>query len=161
MTASQYAVVLVDDNDDHCMLIEDMLIAQGFARQVIRFPDAESALAHLLDPQASRAPEGIRLPEFIFLDIRLPGMTGIELLRQLKSHPRTRAIPTIMLTTSERTEEINSSYEAGACGYIVKPVDFMVLSGKIKALRDYWHIACEAPVLDQNAPAAVEESRSA
>jgi two-component system, response regulator len=161
MTTSQYTVVLVDDNDDHCMLIEDMLMAQGFARQVIRFPDAESALAHLLDPQAPRASEGPGRPDFVFLDIRLPGMSGIELLRQLKSHPRTRAIPTIMLTTSERSEEINASYDAGACGYIVKPVDFMVLSRKIQALRDYWRIACEAPVLDQSIPAGTEESRSA
>lgn len=161
MTASQYTVVLVDDNDDHCMLIEDMLISRGFARQVIRFPDAESALAYLLDPQASRAPEGTSRPEFVFLDIRLPGMSGIELLRQLKSHPRTRAIPTIMLTTSERSEEINASYEAGACGYIVKPVDFMVLSNKIKALHDYWRIACEIPVLDPHAPLLAQENSGA
>jgi len=159
MTASRYSVVLVDDNDDHCMLIEDMLIAQDFARQVLRFADAESALAHLRDPQAARGAESARMPDFIFLDIRLPGMTGIELLRQLKSHPATRGIPAIMLTTSERSEEINASYEAGACGYIVKPVDFMVLAEKIRALRDYWGAACEVPVLESHARVAGEETR--
>jgi len=161
MTASPCTVVLVDDNDDHCMLIEDMLISQGFAQQVIRFADAESALAHLREPQASRTCEETSRPAFVFLDIRLPGMSGIELLRQLKSHPRTRAIPTIMLTTSERSEDINASYEAGACGYIVKPVNFMILSNKIKALHDYWRIACETPMLDPAAPSVPEESRVA
>lgn len=161
MASSPYIVVLVDDNDDHCMLIEDMLIAQGFARQVVRFPDAESALAHLRDPQAARAPEAGRMPDFIFLDIRLPGMTGIELLRQLKGHPVTRGIPTIMLTTSERSEEISASYEAGACGYIVKPVDFMVLAGKIRALREYWGAACEVPAPESPARLTCEEMRGA
>ncbi len=160
MTASGHSVVLVDDNDDHCMLIEDMLISEGFARHVTRFPDAESALAFLRDPQAPRAPEGTGRPEFVFLDIHLPGMSGLELLRQLKSHPRTRAIPVIMLTTSERSEAISASYEAGACGYIVKPVDSMILSRKFRALRDYWAIACETPVLDPTASPAAQESRS-
>ncbi len=156
MTSGQYTVVLVDDNDDHCMLIEDMLIAQSFAKQVIRYADAESALAHLLDPQVLLGTDGPHLPHFLILDIRLPGMTGIELLRQLKAHPVTRRIPTIMLTTSERTEEINASYDAGACGYIVKPVDFKVLGDKIKALREYWRIASEVPAVNE-APTISEQ----
>ncbi len=161
MTAGRYTVMLVDDNDDHCMLIEEMLIAQDFARHVLRFPDAESALAHLRDPQAARAAEATRMPDFIFLDIRLPGMTGIELLRQLKNHPATRGIPTIMLTTSERSEEISASYEAGACGYIVKPVDSRVLAKKIRALSHYWGVACEVPVLESHARPVSEEIRGA
>ncbi len=145
MASDAYLVLLVDDNDDHCMLIEDMLLGQDFARQVVRFPDAETALAHLLDPERSRGTDEGRLPDFIFLDIRLPGMTGIELLQQLKAHTLLKRIPIIMLTTSERAEEINASYEAGACGYIVKPVDFAVLAEKISAVRQYWGQASEVP----------------
>jgi CheY-like chemotaxis protein len=145
MSKGHYLAILVDDNDDHCMLIEDMLVAQRFARAVIRFPDAESALAHLLEAQPTREGEPFRLPDFIFLDIRLPGMSGIELLQQLKANPRTRPVPTIMLTTSERHEEITASFAHGACGYIVKPVDLAVLAKKIKALRQYWESASEVP----------------
>ncbi len=148
MSRGQFDVLLVDDNDDHCMLIEDMLVTQRFARRVTRFPDAESSLAYLLDPQATRAENGFHLPDFIFLDIRLPGMSGIELLQQLKSNPLTRAVPTIMLTTSERAEEIVTSYASGACGYIVKPVEFAVLGEKIMALKQYWSFASEVPELN-------------
>jgi CheY-like chemotaxis protein len=149
MTAGRYNVLLVDDNDDHCMLIEDLLTEQGFARRVLRHPDAESALATLLQPSASKhAPP---LPDFIFLDIRLPGMNGIECLRQLKSHAETRHIPTLMLTTSQREEEIHDSFAAGACGYVVKPVDFAVLAEKIQALKQYWDQASELPTVERAA----------
>jgi DNA-binding response OmpR family regulator len=156
MTSGPYTVVLVDDNDDHCMLIEETLVTQAFAGEVIRFRDAESALAGLLEPRAARGGQGGRPPDFIFLDIRLPGMSGIELLRQLKNHAATRAIPTLMLTTSERGEEIRASYDAGACGYIVKPVDVTVLADKIRALREYWGPVSEVPTFQPPAgpPAA-------
>ncbi len=143
MTSRRYHVLLVDDNDDHCMLIEDMLTGEGFAEQVTRFPDAETALASLLQPRAQR--KGALHPDFIFLDIRLPGMSGIECLRQLKQHAATRHIPTIMLTTSQREEEIHDSFSAGACGYVVKPIDFAVLAEKINALKAYWDQASELP----------------
>lgn len=143
MSSGRYQVMLVDDNDDHCMLIEDMLTGEGFADQVTRFSDAETALASLLQPRSRQ--KGALRPDFIFLDIRLPGMSGIECLRQLKHHSATRHIPTIMLTTSQREEEIRDSFSSGACGYVVKPIDFAVLAEKIRALKSYWAQASELP----------------
>lgn len=151
MTAGRFTVYLVDDNDDHCMLIEDMLVSQGFAARVIRFADAEAALTHLRDPQAARKADAHHEPDFIFLDIRLPGMNGIELLRQLKGNLTTRRIPVIMLTTSQREEEIRESFELGACGYVVKPVEFKVLAEKIRALKAYWEQASERPTFEHAA----------
>lgn len=145
MEERKHLILLVDDNDDHCMLIEDMFVATGFARQVVRHRDAEGALAELLDLQADPDSDPPPLPDLIFLDIRLPGMSGIEMLQRLKTHPRTRTIPIFMLTTSERQEEIQAGYAAGVCGYIVKPVDFALLEQKILALKTYWDIASELP----------------
>ncbi len=151
MTTGRFTVILVDDNDDHCMLIEDMLVSQGFAEKVTRFADAETALTHLRDPHPGRKGSAAHQPDFIFLDIRLPGMNGIELLRQLKGNQATRHIPVIMLTTSQREEEVRDSFAVGACGYVVKPVDFTVLAEKIRALKIYWEQASEMPTLEHAA----------
>lgn len=148
MNRREHLILLVDDNDDHCMLVEDIFFATGFARRVIRYRDAEGALAALLDLQATPEDDPPPLPDLIFLDIRLPGMSGIEMLQRLKTHPRTRTIPTFILTTSERQEEIRASYAAGVSGYIVKPVDFDLLEKKIRALKQFWDVAAELPIRD-------------
>ncbi len=140
MTTSPYQVMLVDDNDDHCMLIEDMLISTGFARQVVRFPDAESVLSHLLDPGKVLSLSNSLLPDFFLVDIKLPGMSGVELLKQLKANPVTRAVPTIMLTTSEDAEHTRQSYALGASDYVIKPTNHDMLIRKFEKMKSNWDL---------------------
>jgi len=138
MATSPYLIMLVDDNDDHCMLIEDVLISTGFARKVIRFPDAESVLPHLLDPGKSHSFSNSQLPDFFMVDIQLPGMSGIELLRQLKANPITSPVPAIMLTTSEDTGHIEESFALGAADYLIKPINHDELTRKFQDMKLHW-----------------------
>ena len=77
------------------------------------------------------------LPHLILLDIKLPKLNGIEVLRQLKADKRLKNIPTVMLTTSTNPEEISQSYSYGADGYICKPFDFTEFRDKLHTLKDY------------------------
>jgi CheY-like chemotaxis protein len=74
----------------------------------------------------------------VFLDIKLPKLDGMEVLRQIKGDPKTRAIPVIMLTSSGEDRDIRESYELGANSYVVKPVNFEDYQSKVAAVARYW-----------------------
>jgi DNA-binding response OmpR family regulator len=74
----------------------------------------------------------------IFLDIHLPRISGHEVLRCLKGNEQLRSIPVVMLSTSDRADDVSASYRAGANSYVPKPVSFAEFSARIKALKDYW-----------------------
>ncbi len=84
-------------------------------------------------------------PGLILLDIRLPKVDGLEVLKQLKEDPRFTSIPIIMLTTSDRDEEIAESYAGGANSYVVKPMDFENFMQKVRELKLYWTITNSLP----------------
>jgi len=104
--------------------------------------DGQAALDYLYhrDPfqNASR-------PGLIMLDIKLPKIDGIEVLRRIKNDPELKTIPVVMLTTSGTDEDIQSSYKNGANSYIVKPVDFDKFRAAIKELKMYWLVSNRLP----------------
>ena len=78
------------------------------------------------------------MPKVIFLDLKLPKVDGIEVLRQIKAHERTRAIPVVMLTSSQLEQDVIESYRLGVNSYIVKPVDFSKFAESIAQIGLYW-----------------------
>lgn len=88
--------------------------------------------------QIQRWESGHPLPLFILLDLKLPKINGLDVLARLKNHPRYKAIPVIVLTTSAEERDVQSAYLNGANSYIVKPVDFTQFLQAVNQLEDYW-----------------------
>jgi CheY-like chemotaxis protein len=128
-------ILLVEDNPDHAMLIRRVL-EQGTVENKVRcVKDGQEALDFLF---RKRGDEGAPRPDLILLDINLPKVNGLDVLRRIKTDEELRMIPVIVLTTSDRGEEVQQSYHAGANSFITKPVNFQDLSDKINSLKHYW-----------------------
>jgi CheY-like chemotaxis protein len=128
-------ILLVEDNVDHAELTQRALEDQRMANRVHWAKDGQEALDYLFrkGAHASASPPGL-----ILLDINLPKVSGLEVLKSIKSDERLRLIPVIMLTTSDRDEEVVKSYNDGANSFITKPVKFSDFTEKVKALKFYW-----------------------
>lgn len=124
-------IVLVEDNPDDVTLTLRALRKGEIASQVTVLRDGAEALDHLLLP-------GARLPDLVLLDINLPRLDGLEVLRRLRAEDRTSLLPVVVLTTSQEQQDIVSSYRLGANSYIRKPVDFDKFTEAVRALGVYW-----------------------
>ena len=123
-------VLLVEDNDEHAELVE-FIMAQSHPDLILeRFAEAEPALRRLKD--------GPTTPRLILLDLKLPGMSGLDLLASIKSDPSLRATPTVMLSTSNSARDRACASENHANAYLVKPMDFLEFKARIAATLPFW-----------------------
>lgn len=119
----QVTVLIAEDNDGHADLIMELLGEVGVKNPLLRFHDGQEVLDFLGDPdRPSQLVYGRHY--LLLLDIRMPRVGGLEVLRQMKRHALWRDIPVIMLTTTDDPREIQSCYQAGCNCYITKPVEF-------------------------------------
>ena len=130
-------ILLVEDDPDHTILIEEALTLNGPSIDVKVVNDGQSALDYLFNQGEFEDKEKSPPPHLILLDIKLPKVNGLDVLKKIKADARLKQIPTVMLTTSTKTEEINQSYEFGADGYISKPFNFNEFRQKLNTLKDY------------------------
>jgi two-component system, response regulator len=135
MNRNSINVLLVEDNSDHVELILEALENNGIASRIDVVGDGEGALDYLF--QQNTFTEASR-PALIILDIKLPKIDGIEVLRKIKTDESLKMIPVIMLTTSNNEEDVQQSYKLGANSYIVKPVTEAKFSDTIRQLKHYW-----------------------
>lgn len=130
-------ILLVEDNPDHAEL---SLHALGMAvrNRVQVVEDGEEALDYLMHRGRYTDAQAHPLPGLILLDLRLPKLDGIEVLRRIRSEPELCSIPICMLTTSADTADIASCYAAGANSYVTKPVKYQEFVDKVKELGKFW-----------------------
>jgi CheY-like chemotaxis protein len=120
---NEITIMIAEDDDGHAELIKDNLREAGVSNEIIRFRDGQEVLDCLLPSTPKKA--GGKLPlSLLLLDIRMPRVDGVEVLRQLKADPTTRNIPVIMLTTTDDPREIQQCYDLGCNCYITKPVEY-------------------------------------
>jgi len=122
-------VLIVDDDEGHAILIRENLEAAGLTTRIEHFRDGQV----LLDFFAAR-PLGAHDSYLVLLDIRMPKIDGIEVLRRLKADPQLSKLPVIMLTTTDDTREIERCYALGCSVYIQKPVDYDRFAEAIRRL---------------------------
>ena len=129
---------MIEDNEDHALLIRKGI--EGADCVVTHFPDGPVAVkaCHEIQTQDQR-------PDLVLLDLKLPGMDGFEVLKNLKQVKWFEHVPIVILTTSCRREEIEKAYQLGAAGFVVKAEDFGELIAKLKRVKDYWFHTVEAP----------------
>jgi CheY-like chemotaxis protein len=131
-------ILLVEDNPDHAELTIRALKDGNMLNEIIWVKDGEEALDFLYRRgRYSDETQGIR-PGLILLDIKLPKIDGHEVLRRIKTDEQLRSIPVVMLTTSEREDEVTQSYRAGANSFVSKPVRFTEFAAKVKSVKLYW-----------------------
>jgi two-component system response regulator len=135
----------IEDDDDHADLLATAARETKIIGKVIRFTSADACAQYLFGilPVADKA--NLPLPDMILLDLELPGMNGIEFLRQLRSEPKTRAIPVVILSVTGAEDKIAAAYQAGANSYIVKPATYQDFVIKLAEMNTYWSITAEVP----------------
>ncbi|MBI5163439.1 MAG: response regulator [Magnetospirillum sp.] len=131
-------ILLVEDNPDDEKLTIRALQKHNIQNDVVVARDGPEALDHLFGPQAIT-------PAIVLLDLKLPKIDGIEILRRIRADPKTRLTPVVVLTSSREEQDLIASYELGANSYIRKPVDFVQFTEAVRHLGLYWLIINEPP----------------
>lgn len=146
MTQRQIDILLVEDNPDDAELTLHALRKENLANHIHVARDGEEALEFLFcnGNHAERSFE--RPPKLVLLDLKLPKVDGMEVLKQLKADPRTRAIPVVILTSSKEERDLVNGYGLGANSYIQKPVDFDQFRDTVKNVGLYWLLINQPPV---------------
>jgi two-component system response regulator len=140
-------ILLVEDNPDDEFLALRALRKNNVANEVIVAHDGLEALEYLFAEGAQAGREPL-VPEVILLDLKLPKVDGLEVLRRIRADERTRRIPTVILTTSGETVDIEASYDNGCNSYIRKPVDFEQFMDAVRQLGLYWLVLNTTPRTD-------------
>jgi two-component system response regulator len=138
-------ILLVEDNVDDEVLTLRALQGNDIEEKVFVARDGMEALDFLFCTNAYAERDPHNMPQLILLDIKLPKMDGLEVLRRLRADPRTRLIPVVMLTSSKEEQDLIESYENGANSYLRKPVDYTQFVEYIGNLGLYWLELNEAP----------------
>jgi CheY-like chemotaxis protein len=123
MNAQELVILLAEDDEGHAVLIRQNLEDAGITNKVVHVSDGQEALDYIRaeGPHRGRTPHGSLL---LLLDINMPRVDGVEVLRRLKEDPKTDKLPVIMLTTTDDPREIKRCYELGCASYVTKPVEY-------------------------------------
>jgi len=138
-------VLLVEDNPDDAEFTLRALRKANLGLRVARVEDGVQALEFVFGTGSHAQRAGAALPRVMLLDLKLPKVDGLEVLRRIKGDARTRLLPVVMLTSSRERRDIDACYLAGANSYIVKPVEYAELIAKLGDLVRYWLQLNEAP----------------
>lgn len=131
-------LLLVEDNPQDLELALRALQKANLANHIQVARDGAEALDFLFSEGAHKGREFASAPKVILLDLKLPKIDGLEVLRRLKADPRTRSIPVVILTSSNEQRDVVESYRLGVNSYIVKPVNFESFSRAVRELGFYW-----------------------
>ena len=138
LTGEPLHILLVEDNEDHAELVIRCMRDQQVANTIHHVSDGEKALDYLFARGAYADTVQNPRPNLVLLDLRLPRVDGLEVLRTIKTTPDLLRIPVVVLTSSEAESDIAQSYDYHANSYIVKPLDFKTFTRLMKDLGFYW-----------------------
>jgi two-component system response regulator len=154
MNANEVDILLVDDSQDDVDLTLHALRAENLANHVFVARDGEEALDFLFctGPHVGRSFD--HPPKLVLMDLKMPKVDGMQVLRQVKGDPRTRTIPVVLMTSSREERDMTSGYDLGVNSYIQKPVDFDEFRKMVKSLGLYWLVTNRPPVTNGKPSAA-------
>jgi two-component system response regulator len=138
-------ILLVEDNDDDVALTLRAFQKSKIVNPVVVARDGAEALDYLFGTGSHQGRDTSQLPAIILLDLKLPRVDGLEVLRRIRQDSKLKLVRTIILTSSNEGPDVHSSYELGACSYIRKPVDFDKFVDAVATLGIYWLLLNEAP----------------
>jgi CheY-like chemotaxis protein len=131
-------ILLVEDNPEDVRLTQRALVRNNITNELVVFNDGVEALEYLLKAGGAEAGGAGVLPAVTLVDLKLPRMDGLELLKAIRAHERLKCLPVVILTSSKEQQDIVKSYHLGANSYIRKPVDFEQFMQAMHCLGLYW-----------------------
>jgi len=145
MKSKEVEILLVEDNPTDVELTLRALKKNNLANRVHVVTDGEQALEFIFATGAYKGKDINHKPRVVLLDLKLPKVDGLEVLRKIKSDKRTKDIPVVVLTSSKEEQDRIESYRLGVNSYIVKPVDFTQFTKTVSELGLYWVLLNESP----------------
>lgn len=142
---SHVDILLVEDNPRDAEVTIRTLKKRNLANQLVHVKDGEEALEWLLATGQFAGRDAGQRPKVVLLDLKLPKVDGLEVLRALRADERTRRIPVVILTSSREEQDVVRSYDLGVNSYIVKPVDFENFSAAVAEAGHYWLLLNQEP----------------
>jgi two-component system, response regulator len=131
-------ILVFEDNPHDAEMILETLSEQDISSKVLAISDGAEALDYLFGPRGCLAKEEVHLPKVIILDLKLPKVSGLEILKRIKSDERTMHIPVVVFTSSDEARDRTESYRHGANSYVVKPLQAAAFSRFVADLGAYW-----------------------
>jgi len=146
---TEIEILLVEDNPYDAELALTTLRERNLANHIVHVKDGQEALEWLFGAgnQSGRTPG--RYPKMVLLDLKLPKVDGLEVLRAIRTDPRTALLPVVIMTSSNEERDVVESYKLGVNSYVVKPMDFNTFSAAVAELGHYWLLVNRDPSKDQ------------
>ena len=142
---SDKVILLVEDNPDDEDLTLRALKKNNIKNDVVVARDGVEALEYLFGAEATTVGDTRAMPQVVLLDLKLPKVNGLEVLRRIRAEPQTKRLPVVVLTSSNEEKDLMDSYDLGANSYIRKPVDFEQFTEAVRHLGLYWLVLNEPP----------------
>ncbi len=144
MSEEDVEIVIVEDNPNDAELLVRSFKKHGVANRIVLLKDGVEALEFLLAEGAfARRPQSN--PKVVILDLKLPKVDGLQVLRRIKADARTRATPVVVLTSSREDRDLSDAYESGVNSYVTKPIKFGDFAKVVADLRLYWLLTNKIP----------------
>jgi two-component system response regulator len=143
--ADQNVILLVEDNPDDEALTLRAFKKNNIRNEVVVARDGVQALEYLFGNPPHECRDRTPLPQVVLLDLKLPKLDGLEVLRRIRADDRTKLLPVVILTSSKEEIDLTNGYSLGANSYIRKPVDFGQFTEAVRQLGLYWLILNESP----------------
>jgi len=143
---SEVEILLVEDNDNDAEMTLRALRKRNLANSLARVKDGAEALDFLFCRGGYAERENGHSPKVVLLDLHLPKIDGIEVLRTVRANPRTAQLPVVVLTSSNEEKDIIETYRLGVNSYIVKPVDFEKFMDSVASVGLYWLLLNQPPI---------------
>jgi two-component system response regulator len=142
---SNKLILLVEDNPDDEELTRRALLKAKIINEVVVTRDGVEALDFLFCSGGFAGRDQNRMPTVVLLDLKLPRLNGIDVLKRMRADPRTKLVPVVILTSSSEEGDMLKSYESGANSYVRKPVEFSAFLNSVTELGMYWMLLNEPP----------------
>ena len=140
-------ILIVEDDKNDAMLIMRTLRKINLANNLLHLKDGAEALDFLFARNKFSSRNMLNLPKVILLDIKMPKVDGIQVLKQLKAHEILKMIPVVMMTSSKLENDVISSYNLGVSSFVVKPVEFESFAKAVSEVGMYWLLINQPPVV--------------
>ena len=153
--AHEIEILLVEDNSHDAELTIRVLTRRHLANKLVLLKDGAEALDFIFGTGAYAGRDTSQHPKVVLLDLKLPKVDGLEVLRAIKTDRSTRTIPVVIMTSSQEQQDVMESYDLGVNGYVVKPVEFDQFSKVVSDLGCYWVLLnqpLEAPLAAESRP---------
>jgi len=144
-TIGEVEILIVEDNANDAEMALRAFKKNNLANNIFIVGDGEEALDFIFAKSKFENRNNFKFPKIILLDLKLPKISGLEVLREIKSNEKTKIIPVIVMTSSNEEKDIIESYKLGVNSYIVKPVDFDKFVESVKGLGLYWLLLNKTP----------------